>query len=82
MSLVSLVSIFRHHSSRMRTVPDDLAIYKDTTAETVYVLACRTGHGVTLRDLSSEPGDPDGVIVISEWALREAVSTGRRLRYT
>lgn len=37
---------------------DDLAIYKDTTTGTVYVLAWRDRHRVTLRDLDSEPGDP------------------------
>jgi hypothetical protein len=59
-------------------MPDDLpAIYKDTVTETVYVLARRDRIGVTLRDLDSEPGDPDGVIVVSEWALWEAVETGR-----
>ena len=58
-------------------MPDDLAIYKDTATETVYVPAWRDRHGVTLRDLDSEPGDPEGVIVVSEWSLWEAVSAGR-----
>jgi hypothetical protein len=56
---------------------DDLAIYKDTATGTVYVLASRDHRGVTLRDLESEPGDPDGVIVVSEWDLWQAVQTGR-----
>ncbi len=56
---------------------DDLAIYKDTATGTVYVLASRDHRGVTLRDLSSDPGDPDGVIVVSEWELWQAVQTGR-----
>ena len=63
---------FMRHPSRM-----DLAIYKDTTTGAVYVLAHRGRHGVTLRDLDSEPGDPDGVIVISEWDLWQAVQAGR-----
>lgn len=58
-------------------MPDDLAIYKDTTTGTVYVLAWRDRQGVALRDLDSEPGDPDGVIVISEWDLWKAVQGGR-----
>ena len=63
-------------------MPNDLTIYKDIATETVYVLAHRGRHGVTLRDLASEPGDPDGLRVISEWTLWEAVSAGRWLRYT
>ncbi|MDA8119539.1 MAG: hypothetical protein M0Z85_05695 [Gammaproteobacteria bacterium] len=56
---------------------DDLAIYKDMTTGTVYVLAWRDHRGVTLRDLNSDPGDPDGVIMVSEWDLWQAVQTGR-----
>ena len=59
---------------------DDLAIYKDTTTETVYVVARRDRLGVTLRDLDSEPGDTAGVVVISEWDLWEAVQGGRWTR--
>ncbi len=44
---------------------------------TVNVLAHSNRHGVTLRDLDSEPGDPAGVVVISEWNLWAAVSAGR-----
>lgn len=66
---------------RIGTMPDDLAIYKDLATETVYVLAHRWRHGVTLRDLDSEPGDPDGLLVISEWDLWEAVQTGRWQRF-
>ena len=64
----------------MDAMVDDLAIYKDTATGTVYVLAHRGHQGVTLRDLDSEPGDPDGVIVVSEWALWQAVKKGRWLR--
>ena len=60
---------------------EDLVIYKDATAGTVYVLAHRNRHGVTLRDLDSEPGDPDGVIAVSEWTLWEAVQAGLWQRY-
>ena len=56
---------------------DDLAIYKDVATGTAYVLAARDHHGVTLRDLDSEAGDPDGVIVVSEWGLWDAVQSGR-----
>ncbi|MDA8119643.1 MAG: hypothetical protein M0Z85_06235 [Gammaproteobacteria bacterium] len=52
-------------------------LYKDTTTDAVYVVAWRDRQGVTLRDLDSEPGDPDGVIVVSEWGLWEAVQSGR-----
>ena len=55
----------------------DLMLYKDTTTDAVYVVAWRDRQGVTLRDLDSEPGDPDGVIVVSEWGLWEAVQSGR-----
>ena len=56
---------------------EDLVIYKDATTGAVYVLAWRNRQGGTLRDLDSEPGDPAGVVVISEWALWEAVQAGR-----
>ena len=56
---------------------DDLALYRDTATGTVYVLAWRNSQGVTLRDLESEPGDPNGVLVVSEWELWQAVQTGR-----
>ena len=55
---------------------DDIMLYKDT-AGAVYVVASRGHQGVTLRDLDSEPGDPEGVIVVSEWGLWEAVQSGR-----
>jgi hypothetical protein len=58
-------------------MPDDLAVYKDVTTEAVYVTPWRNRQGVTLRDLDSEPGDPEGVIVVSEWGLWEAVQSGR-----
>ena len=56
---------------------DDLILYKDVSTGAVYVLASRDHHGVTLRDLDSEPGDPDGVVVASEWGLWDAVQSGR-----
>lgn len=68
------------HRIRMGAMADDLVIYKDTATEAAYVLAHRDRQGVTLRDLDSEPGDPDGVMVISEWDLWAAVSAGRWLR--
>ena len=55
----------------------DLMLYKDTTTDAVYVVAWRDRQGVTLRDLDSEPGNPDGVIVFSEWELWEAIQSGR-----
>ena len=55
----------------------DLVLYRDIAAGTVYVLAHRNRQGVTLRDLDSEPGDPDGVIVVSEWDLWQALQSGR-----
>ena len=36
-----------------------------------------TSQGVTLRDLDSELGDPDGVVVVGEWGLWNAVQSGR-----
>ena len=52
-------------------------LYKDTATGAVYVVASRGRQGVTLRDLDSEPGDPEGVIVVGEWGLWEAVQSGR-----
>ena len=56
---------------------DDLILYMDVATGAVYVVASRDHQGVTLRDLDSEPGDPDGVIVVSEWGLWDAVQSGR-----
>ncbi len=56
---------------------DDIMLYKDTATGAVYVVASRGHQGVALRDLDSEPGDPEGVIVVSEWGLWEAVQSGR-----
>jgi hypothetical protein len=56
---------------------DDIMLYKDVATGAVYVLASRDHCGVTLRDLDSEPGDPDGVVVVSEWGLWDAVQSGR-----
>ena len=47
----------------------DIVLYKDVATGAVYVVASRGHQGVTLRDLDSEPGDPEGVIVVSEWGL-------------
>ena len=58
-------------------MPDDIMLYKDVATGAVYVLASRDHCGVTLRDLDSEPGDPDGVVVVSEWGLWDAVQSGR-----
>jgi hypothetical protein len=55
---------------------NDLMLYKDVTTGAAYVLSSRDHRGVTLRDLDSEPGDPDGVIVVSEWGLWDAVQSG------
>lgn len=55
----------------------DLTFYRDIAAGTVYVLAWRNSQGVTLRDLNSEPGDPNGVIVVSEWELWQTLQSGR-----
>ena len=55
----------------------DLTIYRDVTTGAVYVLSTRDRRGVTLRDLASEPGDPRGVIVVSEWWLWQEVRAGR-----
>lgn len=55
---------------------DDLTVYKDATTGAVYVLSHRNRHRVTLRNLDSEPGDPAGMIVISEWALWKALRSG------
>ena len=52
-------------------------LYKDTATGAVYVVASRGHQGVTLRDLDSEPGDAEGVIVVSEWGLWDAVQSGR-----
>ena len=54
----------------------DLTLYRDTATSTVYVVASRDRRGVTLRDLASEPGDPRGVIVVSEWWLWQEVRAG------
>ena len=67
---------------RIGIMSDDLAIYKDVATGSVYVLAWRDHQGVALRDLDSEPGDPGGVIVVSEWELWEAIQAGRWQRYT
>ena len=56
---------------------DAIMLYKDTATGAVYVVASRGRQGVTLRDLDSEPGDPEGVIVVSEWGLWDAVQSGR-----
>ena len=56
---------------------DAIMLYKDTATGAVYVVASRGRQGVTLRDLDSEPGDPDGVVVVSEWGLWDAVQSGR-----
>ncbi len=56
---------------------DDIMLYKDVATGAVYVVASRGHQGVTLRDLDSEPGDPDGVVVVGEWALWDAVQSGR-----
>ena len=56
---------------------DGIMLYKDTATGAVYVVASRGHQGVTLRDLDSEPGDPEGVIVVSEWGLWDAVQSGR-----
>ena len=56
---------------------DDIMLYKDMATGAVYVVASRGHQGVTLRDLDSEPGDPEGVIVVSEWGLWDAVQSGR-----
>ena len=56
---------------------DNIMLYKDVATGAVYVLASRDHCGVTLRDLDSEPGDPDGAMVVGEWALWEAVQSGR-----
>lgn len=56
---------------------DDIMLYKDVATGAAYVLASRDHHGVLLRDLDSEPGDQDGVIVVSEWGLWDAVQSGR-----
>lgn len=52
-------------------------LYKDAATESVCVIARRDRRGVVLRDLASEAGDPDGVIVVSEWAPWLAVRSGR-----
>ena len=52
-------------------------LYKDTATGAVYVVASRGRQGVTLRDLDSEPGDPEGVIVVGERGLWDAVQSGR-----
>ncbi|MHB1608956.1 MAG: hypothetical protein ACYCXX_10065 [Acidiferrobacter thiooxydans] len=61
---------------------DDLILYMDVATGAVYVVASRGHQGVTLRDLDSEAGDPDGAIVVGEWALWEAVQSGRWERLT
>lgn len=60
---------------------DELLLYKDLTTGRGYVVAGRDRLGVTLRDLDSEPGDPAGLIVVSEWGLWQAVRTGRWERH-
>ena len=56
---------------------DDLILYMDVATGAVYVVASRGHQGVALRDLDSEPGDPNGVLVVGEWALWEAAQSGR-----
>ena len=56
---------------------DELLLYKDLTTGCGYVVAGRDRLGVTLRDLDSDPGDPAGLIVVSEWGLWQAVQVGR-----
>lgn len=56
---------------------DEIILYKDLSTGHAYVVAWRDRLGVILRDLDSEPGDPPGLIVVSEWGLWQAVRTGR-----
>jgi hypothetical protein len=51
---------FMRHRIRMGACQTTLLSTKDVTTGTVYVLAWRNRQGVTLRDLDSEPGDPNG----------------------
>ncbi len=60
---------------------DEIVLYKDLAAGRSYVVAWRDRMGVTLRDLDSDPGDPTGLVVVSEWTLWQAVRTGRWERH-
>ena len=62
-------------------MPDDRALYKDTATGTVCVLASRDHRWVIMRDLNSDPRDPDGVVVVSEWGLWQVIQTGLWQRY-
>ena len=64
-------------------MPDDIMLYKDVATGAIYVAASRGHQGVTLRDLDSEPGDPDGVVVVSEWTLWQSLHAGiwHRIEY-
>ena len=64
---------------------DDIMLYKDTATgirirprePSMWSPRAATSQGVTLRDLASELGDPDGVVVVGEWGLWNAVQSGR-----
>lgn len=69
-------------SRQNETVRDEILVYRDTATGAVYVVGPRGRRGITLRNLASEPGDPDGVVVVSEWILWQSVRSRQWQRLT